>query len=35
MANKKITIEVDVDTKKIDDAVAKTGQLKDLGKGLK
>jgi len=35
MANKKITIEVDVDTKKVDDAVAKTGKLKDLGKGLK
>lgn len=35
MANKKITIEVDVETKKIDDAVAKTGKLKDLGKGLK
>lgn len=35
MANKKITIEVDVDTKKVDEAVAKTGKLKDLGKGLK
>jgi hypothetical protein len=35
MANKKLQIEVEVNTSQVDQAVEKTGKLVDLGKGLK
>jgi hypothetical protein len=35
MANKKLQIEIDVNTSQVDQAVEKTGKLVDLGKGLK
>lgn len=35
MANKQISIVVDVDSSKVDATAAKLGQLKDFGKGLK